>query len=97
MIAEAQNAVANRRGSEQGRVDAMLDGKDVPDQRGLRTPLPGELGGRAAPASAAPSLGKAAASTTVSPGVSAYAPSSSGNPSDGGGESGVAPTWLTPR
>jgi hypothetical protein len=77
MIAEAQNAVANRRGSEQGRVDAMLDGKDVPDQRGLRTPLPGELSGRAAPAPAAPSLGKAAASTTVSPGVSAYAPSSS--------------------
>lgn len=77
IIAEAQNAVAGRRGSEQGRVDAMLDGKDVPDQRGLRTPLPGELGGRAAPASAAPSLGKAAASTTISPGVSAYAPSSS--------------------
>ena len=77
MIADAQNAVAGRRGSEQGRVDAMLDGKDVPDQRGLRTPLPGELGGRSASAPAAPSLGKAAASTTVSPGVSAYAPSSS--------------------
>jgi hypothetical protein len=77
MIANAQNAVAGRRGSEQDRVDAMLDGKDVPDQRGLRTPLPGELGGRAAAAPAAPSLGKAAASTTVSPGVSAYAPSSS--------------------
>jgi hypothetical protein len=41
------------------------------------TPLPGALGGRAAPAAPAPSLGKAAASTTVSPGVSAYAPGSS--------------------
>jgi hypothetical protein len=77
MIANAQNVVAGRRGSEQTRVDAMLEGKDAPDQRGIRTPLPGALGGRAAPAAPAPSLGKAAASTTVSPGVSAYAPGSS--------------------
>ena len=48
MIDKAQAAVAARRGSEQERVDAVLEGKEPPDDRFLNTPLPGELGGKPA-------------------------------------------------
>jgi hypothetical protein len=69
MIADAQNAIANRRTGEQGRVDAMSNGNEASGQRAIRTPLPGELGGRTAAAPAAPSLGRVSATTALAPGV----------------------------
>ena len=47
-INKAQDAIAARRGNEQDRVDAAIDGKELPDKRFLDTPLPGHLGGDAA-------------------------------------------------
>lgn len=70
LIESAQEAVAGRRGNEQSRVDAILDGKDPSGPGALRTPLPGELGGRQAPAPAAPSMGRVTASAAIAPGVS---------------------------
>lgn len=70
LIESAQEAVAGRRNNEQSRVDAMLDGGDSSGAGGLRTPLPGELGGRQAPARGAPALGRVTSSTAIAPGVS---------------------------
>lgn len=50
MIDKAQDVVTARRGLEQDRVDAVLEGKEPPDKRFLDTPLPGHLGGKPAPA-----------------------------------------------
>lgn len=69
MIADAQNAIASRRSGEQGRVDAMSSGNEASGQHALRTPLPGELGGRASAAPAAPALGRVSATTALAPGV----------------------------
>jgi hypothetical protein len=69
MIANAQKAIASRRTGEQERVDAMSNGAEANGQRVLRTPLPGELGGRATTAPAVPSLVKVAATTALAPGV----------------------------
>jgi len=52
MIDKAQDVIAARRGNEQDRVDAVLEGKEPPDKRFLDTPLPGHLGGKSAPAPA---------------------------------------------
>jgi hypothetical protein len=54
MIDKAQGAVAARRGNEQERVDAVLEGKEPPDARFLNTPLPGHLGDKPAATTAAP-------------------------------------------
>jgi hypothetical protein len=48
MIDKAQDAVAARRGNEQQRVEAVLEGKEPPDDRFLNTPLPGQLGDKPA-------------------------------------------------
>ena len=40
-VTNIQTALADARGREQARVDAVLDGKDPPDQRALNTPPPG--------------------------------------------------------
>ncbi len=69
MIADAQKVIDGRRAGEQSRVDAMANGAEATGQRAVRTPLPGELGGRAAVAPAAPSLGKVATTTALAPGV----------------------------
>lgn len=50
MIDKAQGVVAARRGLEQDRVDAVLEGKEPPDKRFLDTPLPGHFGGQPPPA-----------------------------------------------
>ncbi len=52
MIDKAQDVVTARRGLEQDRVDAVLEGKEPPDKRFLDTPLPGHLGGQPPPAPA---------------------------------------------
>lgn len=52
MIDKAQDVIASRRGNEQDRVDAVLEGKEPPDKRFLDTPLPGHLGGQPPPAPA---------------------------------------------
>ncbi len=71
LIESAQEAVAGRRGNEQARVDAIMDGRDPSGARALGTPLPGELGGRPAPAApAAPALGRVSSSAAIAPGVS---------------------------
>lgn len=73
LIGSAQDAVAGRRGNEQARVDAMLEGKDFSGPGALRTPLPGELGGRkesTQPIPAAPAMGRVTATTAIAPGVS---------------------------
>lgn len=46
LVGKAQDAVAARRELEQERVDAVLDGVEVPDQRGVATPSPEELARR---------------------------------------------------
>jgi len=69
LVDSAQDAVAGRRSGEQSRVDAILNGDEPTGQRALRTPLPGELGGRPAPAKT-PTLNKASASAALAPGVS---------------------------
>jgi len=69
LLDSAQDAVAARRSGEQSRVDAMLTGEDPTGQRALRTPLPGELGGRPAPAKTPP-LAKVSATAALAPGVS---------------------------
>jgi hypothetical protein len=56
MVNKAQDVIATRRESEQGRVDAAVDGRELPDQRFLDTPLPGNLGGKSQPD---PSAGQA--------------------------------------
>jgi hypothetical protein len=54
MVDKAQEAVAARRGNEQERVDAVLEGKEPPADRFLNTPLPGQLGDKPAAQTAAP-------------------------------------------
>ena len=70
LIGSAQEAVAKRRGSEQSRVDGILDGRDPSAPGALRTPLPGELRGRQAPAPAVPSMTRVTSSKAIAPGLS---------------------------
>jgi hypothetical protein len=70
LIGSAQEAVAKRRGDEQSRVDAILDGRDPSGPGASRKPSPGELRGRQGSAPAVPSMARVTASTAIAPGVS---------------------------
>lgn len=70
MVDKAQAAVAARRGNEQERVDAVLEGKEPPDDRFLNTPLPGELGGKpAAPTVTPPAQTYVKTESQLAPGI----------------------------
>lgn len=68
MIDKAQNAIAERRNSEQNRVDAGFTGEDTATKRAIDTPLPGHLA-KPAPAPVEPSVTRA--QSTIAPGVTA--------------------------
>lgn len=68
MIDKAQEAVATRRGSEQDRVDAVLEGKEPSDKRILDTPLPGNLGEQA-PAKSADTPTYVKTESQLAPGI----------------------------
>jgi len=69
MIDKAQDAVAARRGNEQERVDAVLEGKEPPDKRFLDTPLPGHLGDKPAATTAAPAQTLVKTESQLAPGI----------------------------
>ncbi len=66
MIDKAQGVIAARRENEQQRVDAAVDGKELPEKRFLDTPLPGHLGGQPA---AAPTQTAVKTETQLAPGI----------------------------
>lgn len=72
LIDAGQNAITERRAKEQARVDALLNGQDVPDGRAIATPPPSSLSG--APATPKPAPGPttatAQATTQIAPGLS---------------------------
>lgn len=67
LIDAGQNAIAERRAKEQARVDALLNGQDVPDARAISTPPPSSLTPAPKPA---PTQTTAQATTQISPGLS---------------------------
>ncbi|MBI5381457.1 MAG: hypothetical protein HZA31_06115 [Opitutae bacterium] len=71
-IDKTQDVVAARRNSEQARVDAMVEGRDVPDQRAISGPPPSQGMPPAATTAPKPApVQVASASTTIAPGVTA--------------------------
>jgi hypothetical protein len=73
-INKAQDAIAGRREAEQNRIDAAIDGTELPEKRFLDTPLPGELAEPAATRTASQiAPGVTATTTDIVAGVSAGA------------------------
>ena len=68
-VDDAQDEAAALRGGEQSGPDGIPVGDDPTGQQSLRTPLPGEPGGRPSPAKN-PALNKSSASAALAPGVS---------------------------